>query len=366
MPTIFPRLIKRLPILLALLALTPQARAAEEKPIQIRVVIVTTFEIGKDTGDIPGEFQDWVERFPLRQILPFPQGFHELRYDPDRQVLGIVVGEGKSHAAASITALGYDPRFDLSKAYWILAGIAGIDPAIGSTGSAAWARFVVDGDLAYEIDTREIPADWPTGIIPYNRHLPFQEPAPPAVSSTGEQYFALNAGLADWAYRLTADVKLPDNAHLQAMRARFPTFPNAQKPPFVLEADTLTCDRFWLGTRMNAWAQRWVSYWTKGKGTFATSAEEDTGYVQALTFLSHAGRIDFNRVTDLRTASDYSVEPAGKTPAQLLESEETSSGHEDMAFSEAVESAYLVGRKFVGEIATHWDKYADHIPTAKP
>ena len=44
--------------------------------------------------------------------------------------------------------LGMDPRFDLSHAYWVVAGIAGVDPADASIGSAAWAEYLVDGDLA--------------------------------------------------------------------------------------------------------------------------------------------------------------------------------------------------------------------------
>ena len=75
-------------------------------------------------------------------------------YNATDHVLGIVTGVGKSHAAASIMALGMDPRFDLNKAYWILAGIGGIDPNRASVGSAAWASSIVDGDLAYEIDAR--------------------------------------------------------------------------------------------------------------------------------------------------------------------------------------------------------------------
>jgi purine nucleoside permease len=53
--------------------------------------------------------------------------------------------------------LGMDPRFDLTHAYWIVAAIAGVDPNKASVASAAWANYVVDGDLAYEIDAREIP-----------------------------------------------------------------------------------------------------------------------------------------------------------------------------------------------------------------
>ena len=63
-----------------------------------------------------------------------------------------------------VMALGLDPRFDLTKAYWVIAGIGGSDPADVSLGSVVWANHVIDGDIGYEIDAREIPADWPTGF----------------------------------------------------------------------------------------------------------------------------------------------------------------------------------------------------------
>jgi purine nucleoside permease len=347
---------------LLLMPLTVAAYAADA-PIPIRVVVVTTFEPGKDTGDIPGEFQHWVEKLPLPQTIPFPQGNRDLRYNPDLHVLGIVTGMGKSHAASSITALGYDPRFDLSKAYWILAGIAGVDPTKASITSAAWARYLVDGDLAYEIDGREIPPDWPTGIIPNGRAKPFQPPVPPMEQDDGIQVYALNPGLTDWAYHLTVDIKLPDSPKLQKIRAGYPNEANAQKPPFVLEGDGLTADRFWVGGLSTKWAEKWVSYWTHDKGTFVMSAEEDTGYLQALTFLSHIKKVDFDRVLDLRTASDYSTEPAGMTAVTLLASEASGSL---AGYLESLESAYLVGSPVVTELATHWDKYADRIPSSKP
>ena len=50
--------------------------------LPVRVVVVTMFEIGKDTGDKPGEFQLWKERRHLTETLPFPQGWHNLAYDP--------------------------------------------------------------------------------------------------------------------------------------------------------------------------------------------------------------------------------------------------------------------------------------------
>src|SRR5215472_1357896 len=132
------------------------------QPIHVKVVIVTMFERGEDTGDVPGEFQLWVEREHLDRVLPMPAGYRHVRMNKDG-VLGMVTGVGTAKAAASVMALGLDPRFDFSKAYWLVAGIAGGDPSDVSLGTAVWCDHIIDGDLAYEIDAREIPPDWPTG-----------------------------------------------------------------------------------------------------------------------------------------------------------------------------------------------------------
>ena len=133
------------------------------------------FERGGDTGDRPGELQYWVERKKLDRVLPFPQGYHDLRMNDDG-VMAVLTGVGTARAAATIMALGTDPRFDLTKAYWVVAGIAGIDPADASLGAAAWAEWVVDGDLAHEIDAREIPPEWDTGYVPLRKSVPYEPP----------------------------------------------------------------------------------------------------------------------------------------------------------------------------------------------
>ena len=134
-------------------------------PLPVRMVIVTMFEVGKDTGDAPGEFQLWKDRRHLDTRIPFPQSHHDLYYNPHTQVLGVVTGMGSIRSATATLALGLDQRFDLRRAYWLVAGIAGVDPADASIGSAAWARFLVDGDLAHEIDPREIPKGWKSGYF---------------------------------------------------------------------------------------------------------------------------------------------------------------------------------------------------------
>jgi purine nucleoside permease len=328
--------------------------------IPVKVVVITTFQSGKDNDPTAGEFGNWVLNLPLSVTIPFPQGYHHLRYNPELQVLGIVTGEGKSHAAASIMGLGMDPRFDLSKAYWIIAAIAGVNPNKGSVASTAWAKFVVDGDLAYEIDARQIPKGWSTGYVPFDRSMPYQGPSQPFNSNGVQQVFQLNASLADWAFQLTKNIHLPDDSTLQQVRAGYPNYPIALKPPFVLEGDDLAGDHFWIGDLLNTWAENWMSYWTVNQGSFAMSDFEDTGVGLALQFLSQVNRADKNRLLVLRSASDYTVQPQGKTPAQFLASENSGglSG-----FLEALSNVYQVGSTVVKKISSNWDTYKNHIPS---
>jgi purine nucleoside permease len=347
-------LIWALPFLVVVLSMawTLTARAAEA-PIPIKVVVVTMFEIEKDTGDAAGEFQLWYERQKLTTRMAFAH-HHDLFLNRETGVLGMVTGMGTAKSATAVMALGLDPRFDLSKAYWLVAGIAGVDPADMSIGSAAWAEYLVDGDLSHEIDAREIPKDWDTGYFPLFGRQPYDPKRRPA---DGEM-FRLNPQLTEWAYQLTRNVKLDDSSSLQKTRAMFKGYPNAQKPPTVIKGDNLASMTFWHGKILNDWAEKWVKYWTEGKGNFVTSAMEDTGTFQALTYLTPTGKVDKNRVMVLRTASNYTMPPPGMTAAEHMSKE-----NEGYAGLEAsVEAAYRVGSTVVNEIVGKWDKYRAQVP----
>jgi len=157
---------------------------------------------------------------------------------------------------------------------------------------------------------------------------------------------------------LTRGVDLGDSASLQASRARYKGYPNAQKPPFVLKGDNLASMTFWHGKLLNEWANRWVSYWTHGKGNFVTTAMEDTGTLVALGYLNTAGKADKDRVLVLRTASNYSMPPPGVTAAQNMQKE--NEGYSGLGAS--VESAYRVGSTVLEELLRKWPTYRDHLP----
>ena len=339
----------------AMLALGGAAASAADAPRPVKVVVVAMFEHGEVAGDRPGEFQFWVERLPLDEQLDFPLGLYPLRANDDG-VLGICIGGGTANAAASIVALGLDPRFDLSNAYWLIAGIAGGDPTDTSLGSAVWAQHVVDGDLLYEIDGREIPADWPYGLMPLGTEAPAQTPADLSGSwSVDNVHFALNPALAQWAVELTVDAAIADSEALRTGRSAYEGYPNALAPPRVMLGDTLASSTYWHGELMNNWANDWVRLYGGDGANFVTTNMEDSGTLAGLARLAATGRAQLDRVMVLRTVSNYSMPPPGRAAAWSATAEYPGNG------VPALESAYRVGSVVVRELLTGWDQYS-HTP----
>jgi purine nucleoside permease len=328
--------------------------ASAQAPIPIKVVVVAMYEAGAITGDEPGEFQLWIEREKLDRAFPFPLGEYELRMN-DQGLLAICTGAGITNAATSIMALGLDSRFDLTRAYWLVAGIAGGDPLDVSLGTAAWSRFVVDGDLLYEIDAREIPKAWPYGLLPLGAKKPNDKADGWTVDTI---LFPLNAALAEWAYALTRDHPVPDSAGIADFREQFEGYSNATRPPFVTMGESLASGTYWHGERMNGWANDWVMLQAGNGSNFMMANMEDTGTLTALRRLSRRGLVDLQRVMVLRTASNYTMPPPGRSAAWS-----TTAPHPEKGLP-AIEAAYLVGNRVVQRLIKGWPTYRDRIPAA--
>jgi purine nucleoside permease len=340
---------------LACLFLVWATPALAQAPIEVKVVVVTMFERGADTGDQPGELQYWVERERLDRVVPMPHAWRDVRMNQDG-VLAVCTGIGTARAAASVMALGLDPRFDLRKAYWVVAGIAGIDPEDGTPGSAVWAERVVDSDLAHEIDAREIPPDWPTGYVPLRKTTPYELPR--REPDEGEAYL-LEPTLVEWAFALTKDITLQDTDAMRAQREKYAKHPAARTPPRVMKGDTMSGGTFWHGRKLSEWANAWVRYHTGGRGNYVTTAMEDTGTMQALTFLDAAGRVDKRRVLVLRTASNFDQQRDDITAAESL-AETKIGGY--IGYLPSLDAAHRVGSAVVQALVRGWAKYRDALP----
>jgi purine nucleoside permease len=346
--------------IVATLLITSQSVFAEilEERIQVKVIVVTMFERGESRGDIPGELQLWLERLHLDTEFVFPMGEEPL-YMNDDGVMAIMTGGGITNATASIMALGMDPRFDLTHSYWLVAGIAGGDPEDISLGSAAWARHVVDGDLAYEIDGREIPDSWPYGMIPLGAMKPTKDPdelnpdrRPGTIS------FSLNQGLVDWAFSITRDLDLGDGPGIAAYREAYNGHPAAQRPPFVTIGDNLSSSTYWHGVLLNEWANDWVPLYAGEGANFMTTDMEDSGIMTSLHRLGRDHRVDTERVLVLRTVSNYTMPPKGES---AIWSKAQSYADNGMP---SFESAFVVGNTVVQALLTNWSTYERELPVS--
>ena len=148
-----------------------------------------------------------------------------------------------------------------------MAGVAGIDSAQGTLGSTAWARYLVEFGLQWEIDAREIPPDWTTGYLGIDTTSPTQKPP----LEYGTEVFQLNEALLRKAHALSRDVPLADSAQAQAARSKFAHAP-ANLPPSVLQCDTASADTWFSGTLLVQRARDWTRILTNGRGVFCTHA----------------------------------------------------------------------------------------------
>jgi purine nucleoside permease len=112
---------------------------------------------------------------------------------------------------------------------------------------------------------------------------------------------------------------------------------------------------------MEEWANAWTRYYVGGTGNYMVAAMEDSGTLQALTFLNQAGRVDLRRVLVLRTVSNYDREAPGVPVAESLQ--EMVSGNYS-AYLPALEAAQIVGDKVVRDIVEHWADRESTIPEA--
>jgi purine nucleoside permease len=330
--------------------------------IRPKVLIIATYEIGKDRGDAPGELQYWVEREKLDQSIQVPGLDHPIL--TNGKGLYAMIGGTTSRCAVQIMALAMDPRFDLRQTYFLLDGIAGGDPNQVSLASAVWVRQVVDGDSAFEIDSRETPASWPYGIVALGTTEPGKVPAnvdaaPIAGISENDSggvarmVHKLNPSLVDWAYQLTKNVTIPDSDVLAANRVPYKGYPNAQARPSVLEGESVGADRFWSGAIMTRWAEDWVRLYTRGTGSLAVTDCEDQGVVLAMQELERLGRVDPKRFLILRTVSNYSMPPPGiSAERHLFDGLASSPG-----YLPALDAGYRVGSVVVSALLQDRNRY---------
>lgn len=327
----------------ALAAVTTPSLAHDSETIAPKVFVITMFE--QEAGP-------WLENEDLGEIIEVPGLSAEYPHVQcsTEGLCHMTTAMGFANAASSVSALIYSGQFDLSQTYFLIAGIAGVDPSDGTLGSAHWARYAVDGGLRHDIDGRQIPEGWNSGVLALGADAPGEK----ATWGSKTEVFRLNEDLLQRAFELSRDVELLDGEDASAYRAAYGDRPGGSAP-IVSICDTLSSDTYWHGTLLADAMAEFVAAATDGEGNYCTTQMEDNASLTALQRGATAGLLDFDRIAVLRTGSNFDREPED---ADAFASLKARSG----GFPLATQNAYRVGSALTANILENWDGWSEGVP----
>lgn len=333
-------------------SVTPAAAVAGStvaKARPIKAVIIAMFG---------PEAEPFIKPLALNQTMQVPglaQGFNEPEFEPrllcnKDDVCLLQAGMGHANAAASVMALTLDPQFDLTRSYFLIAGVAGIDPAQGTIGTATWSRYLVDVGIAHEIDAREMPKGWKTGYFGIFTKGPGEKPKLDYRTEVAQ----LDEALLQKVLALTKNAKLEDSDKAAAYRKLYKE-PAARAKPSVIQCDTLGGDTWWHGHHLGQHARDWTKLLSDGKATYCTTQQEDNATYNALQRAAKAGKVDLKRLAVLRTGINFDRPHPGQSAYDSLKSD-------GGGFLTSTHNLYHTGGLVIDDIVKHWDQWRDRVP----
>lgn len=336
---------------LATCALAIPFPAKRDEKLSPKVFIVSLFELERDP---------WLEHSPLSFTQNFTLPGLSPIYDTvhcteSGDVCQVTLGEGEINAAASLTALTLSPKFDLTKTYFLQAGIAGGEPQYTTIGSVTFAKYAIQVGLEYQIDYKDYHdtnPDWESGYFPYGTDSPYAYPG----NVYGTEVFELNEKLRDRAIDLAKDAKLDNGTEGNAEFRALYDFPAAKSLPAVVACDSLTSDNYFTGNVLGDYFSHLASVLTNGSSTYCATAQEDNASLEVFVRMAKAGLVDYDRVVVMRTISDFARPPPSLANNTVKFFTNTSTGGISASLTNLVSAGY----PFVNDVLSNWDKvYAD-------
>lgn len=327
----------------------PPAMPVVEAPRVIKVVIISMFG---------PEAEPFIKPLALVQSMNVPglaQGSNEAEFEPRMlcnkdDVCLLQTGMGHANVAASVMALTLDPQFDLRQTYFLIAGVAGIDPQQGTIGSATWSRYLVDFGIAHEIDAREMPKGWNSGYFGIFTKGPGDKPKLDYRTEVAQ----LDEALLQKVLALTKNAKLEDSDKAKAYRKLYKE-KAARALPSVIQCDTLGGDTWWHGHKLGEHARAWTRLLSDGKATYCTTQQEDNATWNALQRAAKAGKVDLKRLAVLRTGINFDRPHPGQNAYDSLKSD-------GGGFLTSTHNLYHVGGLVIDDIVKHWDQWRVAVP----
>ena len=320
-------------IFLVLLLVT----GASADVIRPKVLVFAMFEVGANTGDFAGEFQHWFDRYFKDATSVSVRGAFAPVYCSPSGVCGTVVGVGKANAAASLTAILSDPRFDVSSTYFLTSGCAGTPPDRGTLGSVFWSDCIVDYDLGQRWSPLDVTEKGPV----------FQ----PLEAAGKGIVLRLDPVLTEWAHRLSRNAPLEDAVDAALYRLRYRE-KQAHRKPFVGVGTTVCSDTWWHGHTLSREADYLCALYKAG--TYVSTQMEDSAVALVLQRHGMLGRYMI-----ARDIVNFDRPYEGQTPKESLAARNGS-------FSIGMKNGFLVGAAVVDHIVSNWSVWEKGVPPLPP
>lgn len=331
-----------------------------EDAVSPQVVVVSLFKPEAEVWHSKLKKTDLAltEKITIPGLSPL---FPSVYCSSDYTLCNVITGEGEINAAATMTAFLSSAQFNLTETYFLVAGIAGIDPNQGTLGSAAFPRFTVQVANQYEIAPQEAPTNWTSPYWQYGTEEPFKEPQ----QWYGTEVFEINEALRDHAAKLAFSAELADSAAANKTRNLYNSSQAATLTPGILKCDSSTSDVYFTGTLLDEAFAHTTKVLTNGSATYCVTAQEDAAVLEAALRNAKFGLTDFARWVLLRTGSNFDRPPAvlGNDSVGFFNNNSTG------GFEIALENQYIAGYPFVKDVLKNWNgtyKNGTDIPGQLP
>lgn len=303
------------------------------EPVPVKVLVLSMFEVGENSGDFAGEFQHWyVEYFDQAPSFDVDGAYSPLFVNKDG-VAGTVTGMGKARSAATLMAILKDPRFDFSKTYFITSGCSGASPDRGTLGDVFICDWVVDYDLGHSWKESDGKPGEPTFMLSDN------------YKDNGA--IELNRDLAEWGLRIAKDVQLDDTPKAEEYRKNYPQ-KTANEKPSVRTGASVTGDNYWHGRGSSKQAADICEAYKASP--YGVTQMEDNAFAIVLRSMGH-----LNRYLVVRDVVNFDQPHPGQT---VQESLKASSG----GFSIGMINGHRVGSAVVRHILGDWATWEKGVP----
>ncbi|KAJ7850038.1 NUP-domain-containing protein [Mycena olivaceomarginata] len=338
-------LLPLLPILCVLLCLSRQCDArAFDAGGAPKVMIITMFDAEADVWFNIPEFDVLARNVTFPGLSPL---FPAVHCTADCSVCLATTGQAEINAASTMSALLFAGPFNLTSTYFLIAGIAGVNPKAATIGAVTFARYAVQVGLQYEFDAREVAGEFSTGYFAQGARAPGQVPG----WWYGTEVFEVNDALRQIAFGYAQTAVLSDTVDAQGARGMYgnlSVFAAGATSPGVVLCDTATSDTYWSGDLLSEAFENTTKVFTNGTGEYCTTQQEDNATLNVLMRAALFHLVDFGRIIIMRSASDFDRPHPGQDGVTNLLGPAP-------GFTPALLNLHLAGVKVVQGILGEWD-----------